>query len=251
VDEKRRGHGVDFNTDNGTTVHESAGHYVASVFDVVHDSGGTTAMFASKAKFRLFSRTWNAHGAADRTGTDNGTAKIDRVTIDEDNARLVSELNAELRTKPRQFSFLHISLPDDAGHRHGFMGPEYLAAVRHTDELLGSILSTIDGRPTLKRQLLVVLTADHGGDGGSHATATELPNMRVPFMVWGPGVAAGRDLHSLNATFRSPGDGRPSYTGQQPIRNADVANLVTDVLDLRWVPGSELDIPRTLTVFDP
>jgi predicted AlkP superfamily pyrophosphatase or phosphodiesterase len=224
---------------------------VASVFDVVHDSGGTTAIFASKAKFLLFSRTWNAHGAADRTGTDNGSAKIDRITIDKDNARLVSELNAELRTKPRQFTFLHISLPDDAGHRNGFMGSEYLTAVRHTDELLESILSTIDGRPTLKQQLLVVLTADHGGDGGSHATATKLPNMRVPFMVWGPGVAAGRDLHSLNATFRSPGDGRPRYTGQQPIRNADVANLVTDVLDLRWVPGSELDIPRTLTVFGP
>ena len=117
--------------------------------------------------------------------------------------------------------------------------------------MLGSILSTIDGRPALKRQLLVVLTADHGGDGGSHAMATELPNMRVPFMVWGPGVAAGRDLYSRNATFRSPGDGRPRYTGQQPIRNADVANLVTDVLDLRWVPGSELDFPRTLTVFGP
>ena len=187
VDEKQRGHGVDFNTDNGKTVHEAAGHYVASVFDVVHDSGGTTAMFASKAKFRFFSRTWNTHGAADRTGADNGRAKIDRVTIDEDNARLVSKLNAELRAKPRQFTFLHISLPDDAGHRNGFMGPEYLAAVRQTDKLLGSILSTIDGRPALKRQLLVVLTADHGGNGGSHATATELQNMRVPFMVWGRG----------------------------------------------------------------
>ena len=237
VDETQRGHGVDFNTDNGKTVHEAAGHYVASVFDVVHDGGGTTAMFASKAKFRFFSRTWNTHGAPDRTGADNGRAKIDRVTIDKDNARLVSKLNAELRTKPRQFTFLHISLPDDAGHRNGFMGPEYLTAVRQTDTLLGSILSTIDARPALKRQLLVVLTADHGGNGASHAAAAALQNMRVPFMVWGPGVAAGRGLSSLNSTFRSAGDSRPTYTGKQPVRNGDLANLVTDVLDLRWVRG--------------
>ena len=200
-------------------MHEAAGHYVASVFDVVHDGGGTTAMFASKAKFRFFSRTWNTHGAPDRTGADNGRAKIDRVTIDKDNTRLVSKLNAELRTKPRQFTFLHISLPDDAGHRNGFMGPEYLTAVRQTDRLLGSILSTIDARPALKRQLLVVLTADHGGNGASHAAAAALQNMRVPFMVWGPGVAAGRGLSSLNSTFRSAGDSRPTYTGKQPVRN--------------------------------
>jgi len=249
VDEKHRGHGVDFNTDNGTTVHQAAGHYVASVFDVVHDGGGTTAMFASKAKFRFFSRTWNTYGAPDRTGADNGRAKIDRVTIDEDNTRLVNKLNAELRTQPRQFTFLHISLPDDAGHHNGFMGPEYLAAVRQTDTLLGSILSTIDGRPALKRQLLVVLTADHGGNGASHAAAAALQNMRVPFMVWGPGVAAGRNLHGLNSAFRSPGSTSPTYTGRQPIRNGDVANLTTDVLDLPRVPGSEHNVPRTLYVF--
>ena len=249
VDENQRGHGVDFNTDNGQTVHDAAGHYVASVFDVVHDSGGTTAMFASKAKFRFFSRTWNTHGAADRTGTDDGPAKIDRVTIDKDNTRLVNMLNAELRAKPRQFTFLHISLPDDAGHRSGFMGPDYLTAVGQTDRLLGSILSTIDARPALKRQLLVVLTADHGGNGLSHGRPTSLQNMRVPFMVWGPGVPAGRDIHALNFAVRSPGDTRPPYTGTQPVRNGDVANLVTDVLDLPWVPGSELNIPRMLNVF--
>ena len=38
------GHGVTFNSDNGKTVHQAAGHYVASVFDVVHDNGGSTAL---------------------------------------------------------------------------------------------------------------------------------------------------------------------------------------------------------------
>jgi hypothetical protein len=97
--------------------------------------------------------------------------------------------------------------------------------------------------------MLVVLTADHGGDGPSHAAADALQNMRVPFMVWGPGVAAGRGLSALNPTVRSAGDLRPTYTGKQPVRNGDLANLVTDVLDLRWIRGSELNIPRTLNAF--
>jgi hypothetical protein len=38
------------------------------VFDVVHDHGGRTALYAAKPKFRMFARTWNAHGAPDRVG---------------------------------------------------------------------------------------------------------------------------------------------------------------------------------------
>ena len=101
VDDRHGGHGYTGNFDTGGTVHRTAGHYVASVFDVVHDDGGSTAMFASKAKFRLYRRTWNTHGAADRTGRNDGRAKIDRVTIDLNNTRLVAKLTAELRRRPR------------------------------------------------------------------------------------------------------------------------------------------------------
>lgn len=251
IDEDKGGHGVDFNSDTGTTVHKTAGHYVASVFDVVHDRGGHTALYSAKTKFALFSRTWNTHGAKDRTGKNHGKAKIDRVTIDENNARLVSQLTAELKSSPRQFTFLHISLPDKAGHADGFMSKDYIEAVRQTDVLLGQVLAAIDSRPRLRKEMLVVLTSDHGGNGANHSTASSLQNYRVPFMVWGPGVGvpAGRDLYTTNPTFRDPKTSRPSYRGKQPIRNGDVANLVTDVLDLPTVPGSSLDRPRTLNVF--
>ena len=127
--------------------------------------------------------------------------------------------------------------------------PRYLRAVRQTDQLLGQILAAISSRPALRNQTLVVLTADHGGDGATHSTASKLANYRVPFMVWGPGVAAGRNLYSLNAGFRSPGSARTSYSGRQPIRNGDLANLVTDVLDLPGVPGAQFNSRRTLNAF--
>ena len=249
VDEEHGGHGYSDNFDDGGTVHGAAGHYVASVFDVVHDHGGSTALSAAKTKFILYKRSWNTHGAPDRVGRNDGRAKIDRFTIDHDNTRLVSKLNDELRHKPREFTFLHISLPDRAGHAHGFMGKQYIGAVKRTDVLLGRILKTVDHRPALRRHTLVILTADHGGSGASHYQARKLQNFRIPFMAWGPGVSAGRDLYSINRTFRSPGNYRTNYRGQQPIRNGDLANLATDALDLPRVPGAEFDSSRTLDLF--
>jgi Type I phosphodiesterase / nucleotide pyrophosphatase len=249
VDGRQGGHGYTANLDNGTTVHRAAGHYVASVFDVVHDNGGSTALFAAKIKFNIYKRTWNTHGGPDRTGRNDGRAKIDRFTIDLSNTRLVAKLTAELRSSPREFTFVHLSLPDRVGHAHEFMGTEYLDAVEQTDRLLNRILNTVADRPELHRNTLVLLTADHGGEGATHSAAEKLKNYRIPFMAWGPGVPPGRDLYSLNPSFRNPGASRTNYGGKQPIRNADLANVVTDALDLPRVPGSEFNSTRSLNVF--
>jgi hypothetical protein len=250
VDDKHGGHGYTENFDNGETVHRAAGHYVASVFDVVHDNGGSTAMFASKIKFKLYRRTWNTHGARDQTGRDDGHAKIDRFVIDVDDTRLVAKVTAELRHSPREFTFVHLSLPDRVGHANSFMGKEYLVAVQRTDRLVGRILKTVAAHAALRRHTLVLLTADHGGRGSAaHYVPSKPENYRIPFMAWGPGVPAGRNLYGLNPRFDSPGDSRTSYRGKQPIRNADIPNVVTDVLDLPRVSGSEFDNPRILNLF--
>lgn len=249
IDKRSGGHGVSFNSDTGTTVHRAADEYVSSVFDVVHDRGGSTALFTSKEKFALYQRTWNTKGRKDTVGRNHGRAKIDRFTVDTNNAELVGKVTAELRRSPRTFTFVHLSLPDDVGHDRQFMSASYLRAVQQTDRNLGQILSTISSRPVLKRHTLVILTADHGGDGASHSEASKRANYRVPFLVWGPGVAAGKNLYTLNSSYRSPGTKRSGYSGRQPIRNGDLANLATDVLDLPRVPGSKFNAKRKLNVF--
>ena len=249
VDDRHGGHGVTFNEDNGTTGHGAAGRYVASMFDVVHDHGGSTALFTAKDKFTLYQRTWNTHGAQDQTGEDNGPAKIDRFAIACNDTNLVGTLTAELHGSPRELTFLHLSAPDQTGHDHDFMSERYLTAVQNTDRLLGQILDTIAADPALRSHTLLLLTADHGGQGESHSDPTQLANYRIPFMAWGPGVTAGRNLYSINPAYRDPGSTRTSYHGHQPIRNGDLANLVTDVLDLPPVPGSQLNHRHRLTVF--
>lgn len=249
VDARQHGHGVIANHDTGSTVHRAAGHYTSSVFDVVHDRGGRTALFTTKAKFALFDRSWSANGAADEVGVSQGRDKIDRFTVDTDDTRLVGSLTGYLRSSAGQFTFLHVSLPDEVGHEHGFMSSKYVAAVKRTDQLLGSVLDTVAASPSLRRDTLVLVTADHGGDGASHSDPDKLANYRVPFLAWGPGVAAGQNLYRLNPSRRSPGSTRTTYSGRQPVRNGDLANLATDVLDLPRVPSSEFDADRELTLF--
>ncbi len=228
----RGGHGVAENNDGGGTVHAAAGEHVGSVFDVVAASGGRTALFTAKDKFALFRRSWGR--------------SIDRFHVDEDNAALVRAVRTELVTRPRRLTFLHLSLPDRAGHAHGFTSAAYVAAVRRTDRLLGSLLATVRRHAWLRDHLVVVLTADHGGTTHGHTDAAALSNYRVPFLTWGAGVSRGRDLYGLNPELDRPGTRRPGYTGDQPVRNGDLANLVCDVLGLPSVRGSQLNAGQRL-----
>jgi predicted AlkP superfamily pyrophosphatase or phosphodiesterase len=144
-----------------------------------------------------------------------------------------------LRRSPDAFSFVHLAQPDQAGHASGFMSPTYLSAVKAADEQIGRILDTVRGDRALRARTTVVLTADHGGKGSTHADMTRRADYRVPFLAWGAGVAKGVDLYELNADRReNPGRARTSYSGTQPVRNAEIADVVTGLLDLPPVPGS-------------
>ena len=249
--EGTRGHHVDLNTDPGGSIHRRAGHYVSSVFDVVHNHGGSTRLYAMKDKFVLFDRSWNArHGAPDRSGANDGRDKIDHFVIGSAD-KLTDTLVRRLRRSPDRLSFLHLAHPDVAGHKHGFMSAAYLRAVRRADHQVGRILRSVQASPRLRRHTTVILTADHGGRGSHHANPASRHNYTVPFLVWGASVARGRGLYSLNPDRLRPSTGRPGNSGKQPVRNAEVANLVSDLLDIPRVPGSKFDRAMDLDVHGP
>ena len=237
----RRGHHVTFNSDSGQHLSAVAGHYVRSLYDVAHDRGLGTALYTGKAKFAFFDRSWGPRwGARDRVGYDNGRDKIGGFDVDTDADRLVTAFDHRLGTAPKRLSFLHIALPDIAGHAHGFMSAAYLRAVQHTDALVGRVLHTIDTHPWVRARTDVILTADHGGKGPSHRDPTRFYNYRIPFIVWGRDAAAHADLYALNPHRERPGYTRPTYAGRQPIRNMDVANLAMDLLGEPLVTGTPL-----------
>jgi hypothetical protein len=230
------GHGVTINDETDATVHELAGHHIASIFEVVHDAGLDSALYAGKTKFDLFENSW-----PDEIGT---------FLVEDDLPTLVTAASADLLTDQTELIFLHVQSPDVAGHKDGFMSAEYLDAVRAVDVELGRLLSAIDSEPTVADSLAIVLTADHGGETGTrgHGDRSTLENYRIPFAAWGAGTSAG-DLYERNPDFLDPVTGLPSYEPErQPVRNANLANLSMELLGLGPVPGSGIDPGQTLDV---
>lgn len=235
IDAEAGGHGVTWNDDRpDTTVHRAAvDEEVASVFSMVELAGGESALFTTKEKFELFDRSW----------------PITRFVVDARQRRLVGQARRDLLRNERDFTFLHVSLPDRLGHRHGGMTRPYLKAVRRTDRHLGRVVDAITATPRLRRSTTVVLTADHGFIAGRERhRARLLPNYRIPFAVWSRGGAAG-DLYELNPDYRDPGRAHPAYgRARQPVRNADLGNLALDLLGLGPIPGSQINSEQRLDI---
>lgn len=231
------GHGVTWNDDrlNPMTVQRAAGHGVGSAFSVLEGHDRSAAVFASKEKFRLFDRSW--------------PFGVDRFTLRRNNHDLMSLAMRDVVNRKRPFTFIHLSAPDVAGHAHGWRSKQYRTAVRRADAEVGRLLRALGKRPTLRQDLTVILTADHGGGGRNHGDRTLRANYRVPFVVWGASVPRRANLYALNPDFTNPGRTRPGYNAtRQPVRNGMAANLALDLLGLPAVTGSELNADQTLDV---
>lgn len=237
------------------TLHSNKGAYIASVFDVVHDHGLSTALYTGKEKFQIFRQSYNSvNGAPDRAGADNGRNKIDRYVYNEDTEQLVSSFIATMHTTPFNYTLLHLRDPDSAGHQDYWdvtPGSAYMKAVAKVDGLIGRLLDMVSNDPRLSGNTVIIVTADHGGTYGSnHTILDSRKNYTIPFYVWGRGVPAGADLYALNRQTRlDPGNRRPPYSEPvQPIREGDAANLALKLLGLKPIPGSTINFPQDLTV---
>jgi hypothetical protein len=251
-----------------TTLESNAGYYIAGAFDVAHDNGLKTALYATKSKFVLFEQTWNeSFGALDVTGEDNGRDKIDTyVNFGFDSPAIMASLLSNLgplgsAATRSNYTFLHLHDTDTAGHSSGWdvtsVDTPYMQSVRTVDGYLGEIFTMIANTPELTGKTAVLLTADHGGGLASgmepnHGDVTSVFDYTIPFYTWGPGIAPG-DLYTVNSSTRAnPGADRTTFDDAlQPIRNGDIGNLSLDMLGLNSIPGSFLNASQNLLVPEP
>jgi hypothetical protein len=257
-------HGYNGNSTPGAseTLHNSGNpnvSYIASVFDVVHDHGLTTALYTSKEKFILYEQSYNAaNGAVDAVPPDNGTDKIDTflylsIGSPDTAVNMQAALVADLAASPARYNFVHYTDPDGAGHDDGWGSASYRAAVARVDDYLGGLFDVIENSVVLKDHTVIILSADHGGAGTGHSSPSLVTSYTIPFLVWGARVDRGTDLYVLNAATRTnPGTTRPNYNVQPgPIRNGDGANLALMLLDLPSVPGSTINSAQDLRPHAP
>lgn len=89
--------------------------------------------------------------------------------------------------------FIHLDLPDHAGHADGF-SPDvttYIEAIEQSDALSGRLLAAIAARPTrAQERWLIAFVTDHGGDMDGHG-ALNAANRTVHFVLGGDGVVPG------------------------------------------------------------
>jgi predicted AlkP superfamily pyrophosphatase or phosphodiesterase len=149
--------------------------HVPTIFTMAHEHGLTTAMIVGKPKL--------AHIAAPGT--------VDHYERPSYLCGGVAKRAAEyfVASKP-DLMFVHFSDPDEYGHSHGWMSPEYLRAVHHSDTCLAEVLGAID-HSDMAATTLVIVTADHGGHGKRHSDGHAQVDREIPWIVRGPGIGHG------------------------------------------------------------
>lgn len=232
------GHGVRKERLKGT-VHKAAGHYVPSMFDVVHDAGRSTAVLTDDKTFHGALGSWTGrHGARDGQGLDNGSGKLSVRAWKPTPKKVVTAARKRLKRSPDALTHLQLHAPDVAGHRKGFGSGAWKRAVADVDKQVGRLLKLVSNDSRLRGSTLVVLTAGHGGEKRAHKKKSSPHNHTVPFLVWGPGVGLppGSDLFTLNPHLTVSAEQVPNAV--PTVRNASLPNVALTALRLPSVPGS-------------
>jgi predicted AlkP superfamily pyrophosphatase or phosphodiesterase len=96
-------------------------------------------------------------------------------------------------------TIVHLDLVDHAGHDHGWLGPEYLAAVREADALIRRLVTALAERG-LSDRTAVIVSADHGGVGTKHGGLSQA-EIDIPWIAAGAGIVAGHELQAPVTTI--------------------------------------------------
>jgi predicted AlkP superfamily pyrophosphatase or phosphodiesterase len=115
------------------------------------------------------------------------------VNIDGDGAEDTAvQAAAVIRERKPALTFVHLDHVDHALHQDGFASEPYFREVEKADALIGKILAAVEAAG-IAATTAVIVAADHGGDGKSHG-GTSLAEMTIPWIIAGPGVAAGKTI---------------------------------------------------------
>jgi hypothetical protein len=97
-----------------------------------------------------------------------------------------------IRRHAPRVMFVHLADVDNKGHAIGWSTPEQMAAIDTADAAVGLILDAVSQRGFM-RNTLIILSADHGGQGKSHGP-NDVRSRHIPWIVVGPGIRRNYDL---------------------------------------------------------
>lgn len=246
--------GYSGNATTGDSIHQlgsAAYQYKFTPSTPAHDRGRSTAIYGGKSRLNLYVHSYNAtKGRADTIGPDNGKNKVDFASVADltGAAQLPNVKNAVVADITagtlRNYSLVHFTDTDtgSTGGGHNVAGallhgtrpwPPSMVILAPSSPPSPSAPAPLAGRVT------IVLTADHGGGGGgsgpgsspdrNHGDSSSILNYTVPVLMWGPGIPAAIEAHTLFRNRFDPAASRPATAAaapaRPPLRNADTTNL--------------------------
>lgn len=200
---------------NNVTTAEDDSIDLPNIFGTARAHGYRTAAFFSKAKFAPL----QVRGTLDYSQAPGGW--FGRWS----SARTVADVADYLEDARPNLLFVHLTDPDAAGHRAGWMTPDYGRAVLAADRALSRLIDLAnraygDGRFSL------IVTADHGGHGTGHGSS-DPRDVTIPWIAWGEGVKPGalegsavRTMDTASTVLWLLGIARPEDWAGQVVREA-------------------------------
>lgn len=164
---------------------------IDSLGDVVHTAGKRAAMFYNWEELRDLNRPGSLEHSHYQTG------KLPHAEAMASEQELTGAAIRYLRRNQPDFLFLYLGYTDSAGHRHGWMGPEYLAAVANASRCIQQL------HAAMGEEYLLLVTADHGGHARSHGL--DCPeDMTIPLLLCGGPFPKGFELPAASILDVAP-----------------------------------------------
>jgi predicted AlkP superfamily pyrophosphatase or phosphodiesterase len=165
---------------NNVTTADADAIELPNIFSVARAHGYSTAAFFSKAKFQPL----QLQGTLDYSQAPGGW--FGRWSSEQ----TMTDVEEYLASAKPQVLFVHMTDPDAAGHRSGWMSPTYGKAVLAADAAINRLVTLATAAYGTGNFSLIV-TADHGGHGTNHGS-DDVRDVTIPWIAWGQGVQPGQ-----------------------------------------------------------
>ena len=159
------------------------------IFEWLRKAGKKTAMFYSWEELRDVAAPGSVKASYFVNGLDGSWLQC--------NALLTDQCVDALHRNAPDFAFLYLAATDDAGHRYGWMSPEYMHAMEQSWACAEKVLNH------LPEDYAVIITADHGGHDKRHTTFMK-EDMTVPVLLLNTALPAGETIKEYNIMDIAP-----------------------------------------------